>query len=81
MRFKLPDGYKWTNKNVGNDERIDSNVDKDGYSEIIKLGEDEHNMTIDAGLVEDIVGAGELEVTKVEKRQHPIKRCCFRSPR
>lgn len=78
VRFKLPDGYKWTNKNVGNDARIDSNVDKDGYSEMIKLGEDEHNMTIDAGLVEDIVGAGELQVTKVEKGSNiPLKGAVF----
>lgn len=67
VRFKMADGYKWTQKNAGNDEKSDSNVDKDGYSETIKLGEDEHNMTIDAGLVEDTVDAGELEITKIDK--------------
>ncbi|MEI4622540.1 isopeptide-forming domain-containing fimbrial protein [Bacillus pfraonensis] len=78
VRFKMPDGYKWTQKNAGNDEKSDSNVDKDGYSEIIKLGEDEHNMTIDAGLVEDTVDAGELEVTKVEKgSNNPLEGAVF----
>ncbi|WP_459502123.1 SpaA isopeptide-forming pilin-related protein [Bacillus sp. C1] len=78
VRFTLPDGYKWTKKNAGTDETRDSNVDKYGYSEIIKLGENEHNMTIDAGLVEDTADDGELEVTKVAKGSNtPLEGAVF----
>ena len=47
-----PDGYDFTHKDAGNDDAVDSDVDEaTGNSKLITLGENEHNLSIDAGLV------------------------------
>lgn len=55
VKFILPDGYKFTLKNAGDDRVRDSDARPDGTTDVINLGQDERNLTIDAGLVRKTV--------------------------
>ncbi len=51
LRFITPDGYVLTTSKVGGDAHLDSNPNAEGWTDLIKLGEEETNLSIDAGLV------------------------------
>lgn len=51
LRFITPDGYVLTTSKVGGDAYLDSNPNAEGWTDLIKLGEEETNLSIDAGLV------------------------------
>ncbi|GAA0355603.1 collagen binding domain-containing protein [Bacillus horti] len=59
VEFELPNGYTFTRTNAGSDQEVDSNVDSQGWTEIIPLAQGEINLTIDAGLVRIITGGGD----------------------
>ncbi len=50
VRFRKPTGYSFCPPNL-DDDKSDSDVDDEGYTDIITLSECEVNITIDAGLV------------------------------
>ncbi|MCP4548000.1 MAG: hypothetical protein GY835_16165 [bacterium] len=54
VEFTLPDGYIFTAQNQG-DDALDSDAGSTGMTECITLGLSESNLTIDAGLVEEII--------------------------
>lgn len=55
VEFELPDGYEFTGQDAG-DDALDSDADPDtGITTCHVLADDEHNPTIDAGLVKEDV--------------------------
>ncbi|MDM8568831.1 SdrD B-like domain-containing protein, partial [Thiotrichales bacterium HSG1] len=51
VKFTLPEDAKhFTTKNEGSDDAEDSDVDSDGITDIITLGKNEFNKTVDAGI-------------------------------
>ncbi|GAA4848541.1 hypothetical protein GCM10023310_28430 [Paenibacillus vulneris] len=52
VEFVLPKGLAFTKKGDGTKRDIDSDADASGRSDLISLGPDEVNLTVDAGLLE-----------------------------
>jgi serine-aspartate repeat-containing protein C/D/E len=52
VKFTAPDGYLYTAAEVGGNEQSDSNADAAGWTKVIRLGENEVNLTVDAGLLQ-----------------------------
>ena len=55
IEFIKPVGYLVTTKGSGGDQTLDSNINTNGKTDIITLGEDEENPTIDAGFFSPII--------------------------
>ncbi|GAA3402318.1 SdrD B-like domain-containing protein [Paenibacillus hodogayensis] len=50
VAFDLPSGYTFTAKGVGDNRAADSDVNPNGWTDLITLAQGETNLTIDAGL-------------------------------
>jgi len=51
VKFDKIDGYLVSDKTVGENSSIDSNINKDTWiTDVVSLGVDKHNLTIDAGV-------------------------------
>ena len=50
---EIPTGYAASPQTQGNDFYVDSNIDTNGSTGLIVLGESENNITIDAGIYDD----------------------------
>ena len=51
----LPEGYEFSPADQGLDDELDSDVDAAGQTQIIVLGSDEDNRSIDAGIFETVI--------------------------
>jgi hypothetical protein len=52
LKFKAPEGLLFTLKDQGDDDGVDSDANKEGYTEPFALAPDEHLYNLDAGLVD-----------------------------
>ena len=52
VKFIRPEGYSsWTKSNIGDNRAVDSDVNPDGWTDVIKLTAGEQIHTVDAGLI------------------------------
>lgn len=51
IKIEKPAGYTFCPPNLDPDEKSDSNVNENGYSDLVTLSDCEINLTIDAGLI------------------------------
>ena len=61
VKVTKPSGYFFTTQNAGNDDELDSDVDQiTGKTACITLGQNENNLTVDAGLYQPTSGIGDF---------------------
>ncbi len=60
VTFTLPTGFEFTTANAGGDDTVDSDADEvTGMTQVVTLASNEHNPTLDAGLIE-LAGLGDF---------------------